>query len=1717
MYISEIDDILNETLNNFMGTWILENKIPQLLEFKKLIKEVNFVKYQTQINNIIEFGQSLIPSDKINKLVSKKQNVILINEIISKFLCYYLFIMIGINYNGKIELFNNNIIELSRNQVNYSVKIDNFFNTESNSNIIKTINLINEFLDYLHKLTSKKEKDNLNLIDNYSYSLKEFVGKIGEENIKKNIAGALLNESNKIIVDHSLIIMMIQLVIYKDKEKNEIFDIIESTETSTGDFMFIDVVIPRTDYIDYNAIESILSPSDLKTSLPDIIYDIINEDYADDINEKRKYFTDHDIKIQKLLDTHILIPIVDDFLLYHKDNEKYEKQGDRMESPKKKDETKIKYVINKINTVSEFYKNPSEIKKLFYAPLQDSNAILINTYEDLKIISKQKNIIKTNAENLDLINDLLTYRAYPYISFKDFKNNGFIFSSDKTIDAVRNASISLLNKRKFDVLQTRIMSEDMLVNIIGFAIINSKELNELNCLNLNTFIDITKDTNEPLNSIKTLINYKIKQKILPKEKTKSESLDNNYFWLFDLSKQKYNIPFYDISDSMPKNEVVKIITSYLYDYLIETVIDVIKQDINTSHPELITTYIDNLEKYKHIYPEISYPQHSKELNELEYLIYYVKSAKVNDTYDYNEDEFPGLYGDIKKLPNAPKKKYPPIPVLSVLPDFQSKDFVNSATILVKESEIEQQDYDTKEKDFIDAICQHNISWDKIGELKKNNDSKYSDLVYEFIQQYVDVSHNLDYMCKSCKAPINVKKYILDGQFDTNTNFFVTFSVQMDINIEELPEYEKYKTSIRNIDKIIERMASIFNIQGLKGSGTMQIRSRRRNVVKDVIDIALAQFGYLKKHYHSQRDNYVKKFGINKSTSLFFIFELKNDIFINSSKDKDYYKIIKYNNMLCYILLNLIFELNDTQIIALTNNKFCSYYIFKKIGFSLFENLKIIINKSGDYVSIKEYPVLCYVIYLTSCLITQYNIWIDTSSEVKPTDKKKFSSHKVVLQKSIVNTFVEIFNTILLVDSDEMKKNKNYIYEVLQTKYYFKLDLFKDTEIIRKLDKMYLQIMSNTDDKKLLMDSIKFDQTPNTSIVNNWNFDDLYNKFNKKFSLQKYIPKYYSKLNVDINQISNLTNCIDGPFHNFQHNGTTFICTKCKEEANPTKLIPETMKLLYQRQIILYLRKLAGKYCINGNLHQLDYDQIKDISICSKCKYLIGSPILNTDKELFKMYDIIEDNKKQRNTEIVDYIKDLKTNNSYEINKVKKIFDKIMYKFQKYDNDINKSINIILDTIQKLLGIDIIINNKVYNLHYNIYYIDHDYNGAKLDSPIQIYEKENKFRIIENHPHFKRNVLVYSMQRNTKYELFYDFLEKNLLGYREVNKEYIDLHKNNCKLNINYSIKNMLLLFGLTRQQINIKDMYPQMYGMVQQDINEKFIDNKNFSMKDFIDKICIRRFEIIKKLGLELNKYINRFKYKYKVQLDITEFINPNNNQLVSYPDPSNNPIDILYSKYQKKIDSDIKTEVTDKNSTHIFLKYINDIITYLPFSVKINKNDELKFSELIDYNFIIKNDINSNMVLNYILDEFIRLLNYNTNKANKTNIAHFIIDIICILFNTYNYEVHYHNKEFNYYHQTRYVSEFFLETQNTDVLLDAIDYYEKVNAEEEFRRLPEEEQERLRDKLYDDYEETQGYDMGDEKLDEEGRFDIYSNYQFRDNIQKMIKDHALPPGEYYY
>ena len=687
MYITEIDDILDKTLDTLMYNWILKPD-KNLINYSKLIKETNFIKYQKEINLLFEFSEGLIKEYDIKKFITKESNIEYIKNIILKYIGFYIFISIGINYNGKIESYNNNLIEFTRNQINYNLKIENFFNTNSNSKIIKSIKLINEILDYFKKLTDNKKKEK-NLLNLFSSELNEFIKLYGEDNINELIK-IYKKKDSKIILDHNIIKIIIYVTLYKNNEKKEIFDIIESAENTNGEFTFIDIIVPKTMFIDYNSIESILSPSEINTELPEKIYDIINENYSQDLEETRKYYTDYDLKIKKLFDTHLIIPIVDDFLLYHKDNEKYERSDNK---DVKNDDTKIKYIINKINFVSDYYNNEEEIKKLFHIPLKDRNGVLVNTFEDVKIISKMKNIISMDNDKVDLFNDLINYKLYPYISFKDFKKNGIFLNSNKTINSLRNVSFD--NLKKFNIMQDRVISNNMHVNIVGLAIINNDS--QIDCLNSNSFINICEKTNNPLPIIKSLINEKLTNN--------TTKLKNNYFWLFDLEKQKINIPKYDISKNMPKNDILKIVLAYLYDYTIENVLSLVKNDIKNDHSKSLEDYKNDINKIAKFYPDINNNQYSDKINELEYLIYFIKSKKIEDLYDYNEDKFPGLFGKIYKLPVISKKDKNFMTIINLKSDFKIKKIEESNDNLIekqidKNLDIYEED---DNKDIINAI------------------------------------------------------------------------------------------------------------------------------------------------------------------------------------------------------------------------------------------------------------------------------------------------------------------------------------------------------------------------------------------------------------------------------------------------------------------------------------------------------------------------------------------------------------------------------------------------------------------------------------------------------------------------------------------------------------------------------------------------------------------------------------------------------------------------------------------------------------------------------------------------------------------------------------------------------------------------------------------------------------------------------------------------------
>ena len=97
-----------------------------------------------------------------------------------------------------------------------------------------------------------------------------------------------------------------------------------------------------------------------------------------------------------------------------------------------------------------------------------------------------------------------------------------------------------------------------------------------------------------------------------------------------------------------------------------------------------------------------------------------------------------------------------------------------------------------ERETVEGVCQHNVTWEKISGMQRTEPTKYLDELYAFIQQYVIENVDQEFVCKSCGFQLNIKKYIIDGVFDDESQKFITYSMPMDIPIEDIREYEKYK-------------------------------------------------------------------------------------------------------------------------------------------------------------------------------------------------------------------------------------------------------------------------------------------------------------------------------------------------------------------------------------------------------------------------------------------------------------------------------------------------------------------------------------------------------------------------------------------------------------------------------------------------------------------------------------------------------------------------------------------------------------------------------------------------------------------------------------------------------------------------------------------------------------------------------------------------------------
>merc|ERR1711871_1682994 len=141
MYISKLDDIFDETINNFY------NFLNEKKAFEYLRKDINFVSFQSYIINLIkEYIDKKINEKEINDVINIKSNYKIVIGILKRYCAYYIYLSIAYMYDGGRDLFATNIIESSKNQKDGTFQIDNFFNSENNAKLISFFNDIKNLL-----------------------------------------------------------------------------------------------------------------------------------------------------------------------------------------------------------------------------------------------------------------------------------------------------------------------------------------------------------------------------------------------------------------------------------------------------------------------------------------------------------------------------------------------------------------------------------------------------------------------------------------------------------------------------------------------------------------------------------------------------------------------------------------------------------------------------------------------------------------------------------------------------------------------------------------------------------------------------------------------------------------------------------------------------------------------------------------------------------------------------------------------------------------------------------------------------------------------------------------------------------------------------------------------------------------------------------------------------------------------------------------------------------------------------------------------------------------------------------------------------------------------------------------------------------------------------------------------------------------------------------
>jgi hypothetical protein len=330
MYVNKIDKFVNEICENLF-TNTLNPKTNKKSIFSEILGEANLVKHQSSINKIFDMFSVVVDKKSILNITNKPENIIFLKDLSNKYLAYYVFLVIGYFYKNKHNVFISNLIEFSNNQSNYNHKIPSFFNSESNGFIIKQKELIDGVVELVNMDPLKLKKVSQ---DPKYIQAKNFLNGLGKSFVLENFYLNNLGR-DRYTQCHNIVKTVIFKELYLKKDKVDVLELLNDVDKEKSEFRYIEVVVSNKLQITISFLEKIL-PDKFKHTAP-ILRSFLTQKKFDLMTPEEK--------ILELINHKIIVPIVQDFMLIHKDSERY-----KVSLTDKKD-TKIKYIVGKINSV----------------------------------------------------------------------------------------------------------------------------------------------------------------------------------------------------------------------------------------------------------------------------------------------------------------------------------------------------------------------------------------------------------------------------------------------------------------------------------------------------------------------------------------------------------------------------------------------------------------------------------------------------------------------------------------------------------------------------------------------------------------------------------------------------------------------------------------------------------------------------------------------------------------------------------------------------------------------------------------------------------------------------------------------------------------------------------------------------------------------------------------------------------------------------------------------------------------------------------------------------------------------------------------------------------------------------------------------------------------------------------------------------------------------